>query len=362
MKYTIFKKLSCYAEIVRRLICVKITKKPIPLMIELQLTKRCNLQCSYCYAELEGLRESDDLTFDKVKYALNELHSMGTRVIRLLGGEPLIREDLGEIIRHIKSKGMFIELSTNGTLLGRKAGKLAELKLLDILQVSIDGNRESTDIVRGEGVYDKIIEGIVAAKKNGLPVRIHGVFNRLSLDASAESPVEHLARLSKEHRIPFNFCQYVTTPENKNMEAYVPFSATRLFHERCMALKDEGYWFFNSRDALRQIINWPIANQDILYEEDRNIIPSYFSKCRAGELYCFIDSDGGMYPCVPLWKRGLNIWESGIKEAWSYLSKVRQEANCFCCVSLGDIEFSKTMSLKKKVLLNTFRNVFNTGK
>ena len=258
---------------------------------------------------------------------------------------------------------MFIEMATHGQFIPRW---IDELRNLDILQISLDGNEESNDAVRGAGSFKKTIKGLEAAVDAGLPVRIHGVFNKISINASKESPVDALARISKKYDIPFNFCQYVLGEDEKdcgaNHPAYIPLEETHKFHEDLVDYKKKGYQFFNSYDAMKQITNWAAPGKDVIYEDQAKDLPSYYSRCQAGEKYCFLDSDGSLYTCVPLWKKGVSIKEEGIRGAWKKLKGVREKEACFSCVSLGDIEFSKTLSLNPVVLKNTFTKVMGIGK
>lgn len=358
MNYTVNDKIRIYFNVFGKLLAAKVRKINIPIMVELQVNKECNIRCRYCYAQLDTLDGNVNLSTAEMMRLIDELYGMGMRVIRILGGEPLMRKDIGEIIRYLRSRNVFIEMSTNGTLLKSRARELKELALLDVLQISIDGNEASTDAVRGQGVYRSIIEGIEEALRLGLPVRLHGVYNKFSIEASPESPVEHLQILSKKYRAPFNFCQYVASIDGDKDEAYIEHKeiVKRGFYQQCWDYKKKGSLFFNSFDALRQIMGWPDVDKEFLFENDN--IPGNFNRCRGGELYCFIDSDGSMYPCVPLWKKGLNIKDAGIKKAWGFMQQVRKNAGCFSCVSMGDIEFSKTMSLNPKVILNTLKRVF----
>jgi molybdenum cofactor biosynthesis enzyme MoaA len=238
-------------------------------MLELQVTRACNLSCDYCYADLENLYDKD-YSLQDIKDIIDEFHSMGTRVVRLLGGEPLARKDIGEIIRYLRSKDIFIEMATHGQFIPRH---LDSLKYLDILQISIDGNEDSHDAVRGEGSYKKTIEGLEAAINAGLPVRIHGVFNKISINASKETPVESLAKLSKKYDIPFNFCQYVLGEDEKdcgsNHPSYISLEETGKYHDQLINYKKNGYLFFNSYDAMKQITNWAAPGKDVIYSDQK---------------------------------------------------------------------------------------------
>ena len=108
--------------------------------------------------------------------------------------------------------------------------------------------------------------------------------------------------------------------------------------------------------------DWAAPGKDVIYSDQKDKLPDYYSRCRAGELYCFLDSDGSLYSCVPLWKKGSNIKEHGIAQAWANVQQVRKKEDCFTCVSLGDIEFSKTLSLRPAVLKNTLGKVLEIRK
>ena len=135
---TYYSALAIFTQLVR----LKLTGRRVPFFVSLQVTKFCDLQCSYCFAELETLRGTSDFTTEQWKGIIDELHVLGTRWIWLQGGEPLIRNDIGELIDYIKSKGMVCELVTNGTQLKRKINSLIHL---DSLCISLDGDRDAND-------------------------------------------------------------------------------------------------------------------------------------------------------------------------------------------------------------------------
>lgn len=364
MSYSLAKKIKCYSKVFNSLLKANIFNRNIPFMLEFQVTRACNLKCEYCYADLENLYNKD-YSLQQLKDIVDEFYKMGTRVVRILGGEPLVRKDIGEFIRYLRSKDLFIEMATNGMYIDRW---LNDLKDLDILQISIDGNEAAHDAARGKGSYQKTIEGLEVAVKAGLPVRIHGVFNKVSINASSESPVAALAKISKTYDVPFNFCQYVLGEDEKNCgtnhPAYISFADTQKYHEELLEYKRKGYRFFNSYDAMKQITNWVAQpGKDIIYDSEADKLPSYYTRCQAGERYCFLDSDGSLYACVPLWKKGSSIKEpGGIRKAWENIQQVRKNEGCFSCVSLGDIEFSKTLSLRPVVLKNTLTKVWQIGR
>jgi len=144
-------------------------------------TRRCNLRCLHCYASGwagAGADIGDELTGDQAREMIDDLAGFAVPVLLFSGGEPLLREDLPELIAHAKGAGLRTVLSTNGTLITeRLAERLAEAGL-DYAGVSLDGLAEANDAFRGvKGAFDSALAGIrncrSAAIKVGLRLTMH---------------------------------------------------------------------------------------------------------------------------------------------------------------------------------------------
>jgi len=109
--------------------------------LRISVTDRCNFRCQYCMpAEgLDWIDRSGILTFEEIERLVRIFGAIGIEDVRLTGGEPLVRRDLPELIRRINGLGMIrdLALTTNGYLLERHAGALAEAGL-DRINVSLD--------------------------------------------------------------------------------------------------------------------------------------------------------------------------------------------------------------------------------
>ncbi len=93
------------------LVKIHLLRQRVPLFVSWNVTFRCNLRCAYC-AACEVDRE--ELGTEQVLRGLDGLWKVGTRWVTFGGGEPLIREDCGEILRYAREKGFQVYLSTNG--------------------------------------------------------------------------------------------------------------------------------------------------------------------------------------------------------------------------------------------------------
>ncbi|MBF0216900.1 MAG: radical SAM protein [Candidatus Omnitrophica bacterium] len=155
----------------------KVTRGEYALaMIELAYRYECNLACGHCYASRLG-GGPRRLRVEDVKRISAEADQAGVFQFNLQGGEPLMWEDLDEVIKAIRPEFFHITVTTNAKLLDR--GTAARLKGLgvDKISCSLDSfNEEKNDLSRGEkGIYRKVLRGLSLVKEAGLQVCINTV-------------------------------------------------------------------------------------------------------------------------------------------------------------------------------------------
>lgn len=133
-------------------------------VIHIHPTLRCNLLCKHCYSSsAPNLKGGIDLNL--LKSFLEYAYTIGFNVISVSGGEPFLYDHLKELLVASKKIGYQTQTATNGMLL--KAAKSKEcLEHLDLVAISIDGNREKHDEIRCfKGAFDKTVEGIELLNK-----------------------------------------------------------------------------------------------------------------------------------------------------------------------------------------------------
>ncbi|HET9262907.1 MAG TPA: radical SAM protein [Vicinamibacterales bacterium] len=106
-----------------------------PVVAQIIPTRRCNLSCTYCN---EYDRVSEPIPLDAMRRRIDRLADLGTGIITLSGGEPLLHPDVAELIRHIRRRGAVATLITNGYLLSPALIERLNGSGLDSLQISID--------------------------------------------------------------------------------------------------------------------------------------------------------------------------------------------------------------------------------
>jgi len=106
-----------------------------PFLAHIIPLRRCNLDCTYCN---EFDEVSKPVPLDEMKQRLDLLADMGTSVITISGGEPLMHPELDEVIRHTRRRGMIAGLITNGFFLNKERIERLNEAGLEHLQISID--------------------------------------------------------------------------------------------------------------------------------------------------------------------------------------------------------------------------------
>ena len=167
------------------------------------ITYRCNLRCIHCYINaVQGLSR-DELSTEEALRVVDDAHELRTPLLIISGGEPLIREDILDIMRRAHEYGIKISLSTNGTLISRDwAIKLRELGV-QYIGISIDSPIPDVhDKIRGVlGAWDLAIRGIRNAMEVGIPVGIRTTVTKLNIDHAHE--VVELAHKLGVSRVAF---------------------------------------------------------------------------------------------------------------------------------------------------------------
>ncbi|MFB6154893.1 MAG: GTP 3',8-cyclase MoaA, partial [Haloferacaceae archaeon] len=166
--------------------------------VRVSLTDRCNFDCVYCHNEGLGdtrgpmePQEAEMSTDDVVRF-LEVAAEFDVDSVKLTGGEPMLRDDLEEIIRRTPDS-MEVSMTTNGTFLPGRAEALQEagLERVNVSQDALDP--EAFAEITKSGAYDRVMEGVEAALDAGLdPVKLNMVVFEHTA-GYVEGMVEHVA-------------------------------------------------------------------------------------------------------------------------------------------------------------------------
>ncbi len=272
----------------------------------ISVTDRCNLTCNHCVADANCNNLKDELT----RYELNQVFSqigrmpnpLGLNVekkVFISGGEPSMRIDLEEIIKDACREGLSVNVCTNGLRI--RDSMLANLRGLPVaFSVSLDGNLEQHEEIRGAGTYGRTIQTIKDIKKNGYGLFINTFLHQGNFD-SIPMLVEQAADLGASG---INFIRAIPRGRGKRT-VYKRVPDAKLFETLYVLMKEERAFY------------------NLLKNE--NTFPILVSSIAAGvkslncglsrDNYLFLDCEGNIYPCpgtrYPEFKLG-NIRTNGI--------------------------------------------------
>ncbi len=187
--------------------------------LRISVTDRCNFRCSYCmpkevfHKDYPYLPHGDLLSFEEITRTAQAFVALGVRKIRLTGGEPLLRKNIEVLIAQLAAlrtpEGVPLDLTltTNGSLLARKAGALKEAGLQRIT-VSLDGLddavfRQMNDV---DFPVAEVLSGIEAAQAAGLTgIKVNMVVKR----GTNEDQIVPMARHFKGAGVTLRFIEYM---------------------------------------------------------------------------------------------------------------------------------------------------------
>ena len=178
--------------------------------LRISVTDRCNFRCTYCMpAEgLTWLPKEQILTFEELTRLLALFVSLGVRSLKITGGEPTVRADLPTLVRMFREVGpeLDISITTNGVLLDRLAGPLAEAGV-DRATVSCDSllRHRFEDMTRRDAL-EKVLAGLRASEAAGLtPIKI----NCVVIGGTNDDELVDFARWSRETGYEVRFIEYM---------------------------------------------------------------------------------------------------------------------------------------------------------
>jgi GTP 3',8-cyclase len=199
--------------------------------VRVSVTDRCDFRCVYCMSEdMNFLPKRDILTLEEVDRLCSVFVAMGTRKLRITGGEPLVRRDIMRLFRSLSRRlrdGALDELTltTNGSQLARYARELADCGVQRV-NVSLDTlDAQKFRAITRWGDLDKVLAGIEAAREAGLKVKI----NAVALKDVNEGEAIALTRWAHGRGIDMTFIEVMPLGEvdGARIDQYLPLTELR---------------------------------------------------------------------------------------------------------------------------------------
>lgn len=295
-----------------------------PFLVVWDVTHPCNLRCRHCYQDAQRAMPAE-LGTDEGMRLIDELAAAGVVVLAFSGGEPLMRKDFFELAAHARETGMYVALASNGILITPEiAARLREIGT-EYVEVSIDGKDAARhDAMRGiPGAFDRAMAGILACVDAGLYTCIATTVTSGNIDQLPE--IYDLAgEIGARRLMCFNF---IPTGRGAEMAAQdiSPCQRDELLR-RVLEIDRSG--------AMPDVLSTAPQFARIAVEDGTAGVPvghfypgqelarrtrmlaDFIGGCGAGRIYCSIEPEGAVQPCVYLPIALGNLRDQSFLEIW----------------------------------------------
>jgi len=198
--------------------------------VRVSVTDRCDFRCTYCMSEdMEFLPKKDVLSLEELDRLCNTFIDLGVKKLRITGGEPLVRKNIMQLFSNLGKKldqGLEeLTLTTNGSQLDRYAKDLFETGVRRI-NVSLDSlEKNKFKKITRIGDLDKVINGIMVAKKAGLKIKI----NAVALKGINDNEILNLVNWCGENKFALTFIEVMPMGEigEKRVDQYMPLTEVK---------------------------------------------------------------------------------------------------------------------------------------
>jgi len=275
-------------------------------------TNQCHLSCPHCYRDA-GSDMGKELNTAEAKRMLDQIKAANFHLMVFSGGEPLLRNDIFELMAYASKIGLRPVLGTGGGLIDAAAA--LELKAAGVLAagISLDSvNAEKHDRFRGEeGLFARVENAFLELKKVGIPFQTHMTVMDWNL-GELESIIDYSAQIGAKaahifFMVPTGRAAYIE-------ESAISKKEYQLAVERIMRKSEEV-----------EIEVKPVcAPQFIATADQLNINSRFKNGCLAGVSYCIVNPVGDVQPCAYLDLKVGNVKEESFKSIWEN-SKILNE-------------------------------------
>jgi len=179
------------------------------LIMQWHITNRCNKRCKHCYQE----------SYEGSEFSIEELINYGEQYLKLLieynkinnqdlkgqvnitGGEPFVREDIWELLDYLKKNSEYFDFGilTNGSFLNNENVKRLKKYNPKMVQVSLDGRKETHDKIRGINAYDEVIKSLKLLERYNIKALVS--FTANNKNYKEFSDVVRVAKRCKAYKV-----------------------------------------------------------------------------------------------------------------------------------------------------------------
>jgi len=274
-----------------------------PSLVSWNLTKSCNLRCPHCYMSA-GKKAEDELTTHECLGLIDEMKALGTEMVILTGGEPLLRKDIFDLATKSAEQGFWVVMGTNGVLINdRVAQKMVDCGIQGV-GISIDSvDPEKHDSFRGgPNSWKHSVRALEICRDHGLQVLVQS-----TVMASNYEEVPKLLDFARDMGAwSFNLYFLVQTGRGQLMNDLSAMQTEMMLGKLVDVQEDYRPMLVRSKCA-------PHFKR-LAYEKGEGGLES--GGCMAGTQYCRITPNGDVTPCPYMELSAGNVRDSSFTEIW----------------------------------------------
>lgn len=181
--------------------------------LRISLTDKCNLRCTYCmpHENMQFTPTAQQMNATELLAIARSFVEAGVNKIRLTGGEPLVRKDIGVILRGLAQFPVRLAMTTNAVMLHKHFDLLEETSCTH-LNISLDtlDKKRFFEITRRNN-FDLVLANILEAKKRGFDIKV----NTVLIKGMNDDEVLSLLKFFAEQEIPLRFIEFMPFKDNK---------------------------------------------------------------------------------------------------------------------------------------------------
>lgn len=289
-----------------------------PRIIAWEITRSCNLNCVHCRAASRYGTYEGELSLDEIKKVIDNIVTISNPIIILTGGEPLLRDDIWDIIDYCHEKGAMPVVGTNATMITPEIAEKLAKHGIPRISVSIDfpTAKEHDEFRVMPGSFEQAVEGIKNAKAAGVGVQINTTVTKHNADCLeeihqlAESlnvdafhifmlvPTGRASDLAEQELSPERYEEVLTWAYHRQKTSEIHFKPT-----------DAPHYYRIIRQLARA------EGREVTAEEYG--LDAMTRGCLGGITFCFISHIGDVQPCGYFDMQLGNVKEETYADIWT---------------------------------------------
>lgn len=298
-------------------------KLPAPFLIVWNFTNMCNLRCKHCYQRADRPLP-DELTLEEKLRVVDQLDRADVPAIAFSGGEPLIHPDFLPVAREAASRGMYVAVATNGTVITRDYAKKLKEAGVQYVEVSLDSpDPKKHDDFRGaQGSWERAVRGARNCVEEGIATGVAMTLTKANYH-EIEEMVDFCEGLGVRRVVFFNF---IPTGRGADIASWdlTPDEREEALRTICKLATSRKIEVVSTAPQLARValqesfgkVTVP-THFSVAADPGTLALAEFIGGCGAGRIYAAVEPNGDVTPCVFMPIKVGSLRERGFEEIWS---------------------------------------------